>query len=172
MSEVQLVTRKVCLDPEFLDCNIKKHIQDRLKLTLNNECTKEHGYFLNVIKIKKILDNYISTDCRVHDDHRISSNCQNIFIVLFEAETIKPEKDKVLEGIATTILSAGISVTIQNKLKVLIPAPIETLEFDFTTKSYKSDVLTIKQGDKIKVKILNTKYSDKSFKCYGAFVSE
>ena len=171
MSEVQLVTRKVCIDPEFLDYNIKKHISDKLKLSLSNECTKEHGYFLTVNKIIKILDNYISTDCRVHDDHRISSNCQNIFTVLFEAETLKPEKQKVFEGVVTTILSAGISVTIRDKLKVLIPSPINGFQFDLTSKSYKNDTTTIKQGDKIKVKILNLKYSEKSFKCYGSFVS-
>lgn len=169
MSQVKLIKKKVCLEPQYLNANIKKHIIDKLKFLISNECTKEYGYFLNLVKLCKIEDNIISTDCKVFDDHRVTSICQSVFTVSFEAETLRPEIGSVFEGIATTMLSAGISLTIRGKMKVLIPSPIKGYEFDIHTKSYLGKS-TIKEGDKIKVKILNTMYTDKSFKSYGSLV--
>ena len=109
MSEVITLQRKITLESEFLNKDIKKNILNKLKESIVNECNQDYGYFLNIIKLKKIS----SSD--------ISSNCENVFIVEFEAEILKPAVGKKFDGDVCMILLSGIFLDIQNKLKVLIP---------------------------------------------------
>ena len=79
MTTTVILERKICIDSEYIDKNIRNNILLKIKEITNNECSKSEGYFLNIIKIICIKDNYISP------------NCENIFIVEFEAETLKPD---------------------------------------------------------------------------------
>lgn len=162
MTSVIIIQRKICLEPEYLDKNIRSHLLNKLVSSFTNECNKEHGYVLKVNRIINIKDNYIS------------SNCEHIFILNVEIETLKPEIDKELVGTICMIFSGGIFLNVKNKLKVLIP--ITTLceySFDqpnnyFINKSDKEKI--IKQGDELKVLISGMKYSKQNFSCFGKLV--
>ena len=54
MSSLQNIRRRVCIEPEFLVKNYKEYIFKKIKETTDNECSKEHGYFLDVKRITKI----------------------------------------------------------------------------------------------------------------------
>ena len=125
-----------------------------------NECTKDYGYILDVKKVVKIKDNYVS-----------NANCDNIFTILFEADTLKPENGKEYEGIVCMIFAGGIFFNIKNKQKVLIPITnLKEFIFDQTKKQFKKEKVIIKEGDVLNVIITGTKYSKKSFSCFGNLV--
>ena len=151
------------MDPEYLDKNINKNILIKIKDITNNECTKDIGYFINIIKINKIKDNYISP------------NCENIFIVEFEAEILKPEIGKNFKGEVCMIFSGGVFLNIKNKLKVLIPSnSLKEYEFNQIDNCYinKKNNKTINVKDELYVSISGSKYSKKNLSCFGNLIEE
>jgi DNA-directed RNA polymerase subunit E'/Rpb7 len=161
MSDNIIINKKISIESQYLNKNIKDNILKKLKEMLKDECTKENGYFIDIIRINKIKDNYIS------------SNCENIFDIEFEAEILKPEKDKIFEGDICMIFSGGIFVNIKNKIKVLIPLNSLT-EYSFNSKnnSFIKNKKELKQGDIIYVLISGTKYNKKNFSCFGTIVDK
>ena len=163
MTSIVTLERKICMDPEYLDKNINKNILIKIKDITNNECTKDIGYFINIIKINKIKDNYISP------------NCENIFIVEFEAEILKPEIGKNFKGEVCMIFSGGVFLNIKNKLKVLIPSnSLKEYEFNQIDNCYinKKNNKTINVKDELYVSISGSKYSKKNFGCFGNLIEE
>jgi len=161
--DVVNITKKISIESEYLNQNIKENILQKLKENLKNECTKENGYYINILKINKIKDNYIS------------SNCENIFEIEFQAEILKPEYGKIFEGEVCMIFSGGIFVNIKNKLKVLIPfSSLITHEFDTQKNSFKhkKNKDEIKQGNTLFVLISGTKYTKRNFSCFGTLVEK
>ena len=162
MSSTIVIQRKICLEPEYLDKNIKTHLLNKLISSFTNECNKEHGYILKVNRIVDIKDNYIS------------SNCEHIFILNVEIETLKPEIDKELVGTICMIFSGGIFLNVKNKLKVLVPiTTLSEYTFDqanncFINKDDENKI--IKQGDELKVLISGMKYSKQNFSCFGKLI--
>ena len=159
MVTILTIEKKLCLQPEFFDKNIQTHIFNKLKQDLENTCSKEYGYILEVNKVLKIKDNYIS------------SNCENIFVVDLQFTTLKPEIDKEFSGVICMIFSGGVFINIKNKLKVLVP---ESCILDYKFNQYKNifinitdETITIKQGDIVNVIISGIKYSKKNFSCFG-----
>ena len=103
MTSIVTLERKICIDSEYLNNSIKINILKKIKDITNDECSKDIGYFLNIIKLNKIKDNYISP------------NCENVFIVEFQAEILKPDIGKTFKGEVCMIFSGGIFINIQNK---------------------------------------------------------
>ena len=119
-----LIERRICVEHDKLNSDIYKYILEKVKTMTKNECTKDNGYILDVIRITKIKDNYIS-----------NVNCENIFIVEFEVENLKPEIGKQFTGKVCMIFPGGVFLNIKEKQKVLIP--ISTLKdymFDTSKK--------------------------------------
>ena len=81
-----ILERRICIDHKYLDSNIHSYLLEKIKEVTLNECTKENGYILSIIKIVKIKDSYIS-----------NANCDNIFTILFEVENLKPENGNNLK---------------------------------------------------------------------------
>lgn len=163
MSSVVKIERKITLDSQYLTKDIKNHIFNKIKKLIENECTKDNGYFINLIKILRIKDNYIS------------SNCENIFIVEFESENLKPEIGKIFEGNVCMIFSGGIFLNVKNKLKVLIPlTSIPDYEFNQPENVFihKKNKKQIKESDILKVLITGTKYSKQNFSCFGNLIED
>ena len=66
------------------------------------------------------------------------------------------------------IFSAGIFVNIKDIFKILIPLnELKNYVYDNTENKFVKDNKIIKVGDIIKVIIIDTKYSKKSFSCFG-----
>ena len=157
---IAIMEKRVCIDNEYLNDDLYKHILTKIKEITDNECTKEHGYIIDVKKIIRIKDNYIS-----------NVNCDNIFIIEFEAETLKPEIGKRFLGDVCMIFPGGIFLTVKNKQKVLIPiSTLQNYTYVPSDKMFKNDKKNIKEGDNIMVEITGTKYSKQNFSCFGNMV--
>ena len=152
----KVIQKKVYLKYEYLDKNYKNNILTNLIEITKNLCNKEHGYILKINKIIKIKEN------------NITSNGELEFLLDFEADTLYPEKDKIFEGNVCMIFSAGIFVNIKDIFKILIPLnELKNYVYDNTENKFVKDNKIIKVGDIIKVIIIDTKYSKKSFSCFG-----
>lgn len=164
MSTINLIKKRICLEPEYLDSNYKTYLFKKIKDNIQNECNREYGYFINLKKIVKIEDN------------SITSNSEIIFNVEFEVETLLPEKDKEFECIICMIFVSGIFVNVKNKLKILLPiSELSNYSYDhasnsFLSKDKNSKYNSLKKDDVINVKILDLKYSKKQFSCFGKII--
>ena len=151
MTSLQIIKRRVCLEPEFLDKNYKTYLFQKIKDTAKNECSKDYGYFLD-----------------------ITSNSEIVFTVEFEVETLLPIKGKEFEGTICMIFNSGIFVNIKNKLKVLIPiTELSNYTYDsskniFVLKDKEEDIL--KKDSIINICILDIRYSKKQFSCFGKII--
>ena len=160
MTSLIQVERKICLSSEFLNKDYKKHLFNKIQ-KFKNECTKEHGFFININKILKIKDG------------EITSNCENLFKVLFEVESLKPEVGKIFEGTVCMIFDRGIFIIVNNILKILILEDFlkkEGYSFNQPNNSFDKKNLSIKQEDKIKVKLTGVTYTKQNFVCFGVLV--
>lgn len=148
--------RRFCMESKFLSQNLEKHLYEKIETNITNECTKEHGHFIKLVKINGIKDNYIS------------SNCENIFIVSFDIENLKPEVGNVYKGDVCMIYSGGMMINIENILKVFIPvSTLKDYEFIQLSNSFSSKKRKIIQGDIITIELSGVKYSKKKFSCFG-----
>ena len=155
-----ILERRICIDHKFLDSNIHSYLFEKIKEITLNECSKENGYILSVIKIIKIKDNYIS-----------NANCDNIFTVLFEVENLKPENGKQFEGEVCMIFGGGIFINVRKKQKILIPiSNLKNYVFTQSLKQFKNDKTIIKEGDILNVEVIGTKYTKQSFSCFGKLI--
>lgn len=159
MTSILNIETNICVEPYYFNSNIYTHIFDKIKNNLEDTCTKEYGYILEVKKLIKIKDNYIS------------SNCEHIFIVCIEILNLKPEIGKEFEGIICMIFSEGIFINIKDKLKVLVPVSyIKDYKYNqdkniFINNNNENDFF--KQNDKVNVIISGIKYSKQNFSCFG-----
>lgn len=160
---IEILKQRLVIDNCYLEKNLQASIFNRLKEVAENECSKEYGYIIKVIRLIKIVDNYIS-----------NVNSELIFIVEFEAETIKPEINSLYEDEIFLVLRGGIFFHISNKFKVLIP-PNSLCDYTFNAdnKSYvnknDSSIFLVK-GIKCKIKITGIRYMNKKFDCFGELV--
>jgi DNA-directed RNA polymerase subunit E'/Rpb7 len=152
--------KKVCLEPEHLNQQIETHLLDKLNKITKNECSKEHGYILNINKIISINDNYIS-----------SATSQLMFDVTVEANVLKPEKNLEVEGKVFMVFNNGIFIEVIKNFKVLVlKSSLVGYKFDQQTSTYIKNKKVIKNDDKIKVKISGVKYEKKTFCCFGDLI--
>jgi DNA-directed RNA polymerase subunit E'/Rpb7 len=154
-----VIHRNVCLEPRFMDKNIMNHLLAKIKVSTRDECSKEHGYILDV-KTVKIISNNIS-----------SANSDIVLKVEMVADTLKPKEGDIISGKVCMIFQSGIFVDISGKLKILIPlSELAGYELDGTSTHYARGMSEIKKDDIVKVKIKATKYDKRSFSCFGSLV--
>lgn len=157
-----VIEKRICIEQDKLDTNISKYILEKIQKMVKNECTKENGYILDVKRMIEIKDNYIS-----------NVNCDTIFVVTFEVETLKPEVGKHLEGEVFMVFGSGIFINVKNKQKILIP--ITTLKdyvFNSEEKCFIKGEKKIEIGDNLKVVVTGVKYTKHSFHCFGNMIEE
>jgi len=162
-----LIERKICLESKYLDHQIKDHILEKLKRITRNECSNKHGYILDVTRLVKIVDNYIS------------SNSDNVFLIQFEANTIKPVEGLNLKGEICMIFGNGVFVDVKKKLKILVPSSnlndykfVSGEESDFSKSYYIKKSNKLKLGDIITVCVTGVKHENQRFSCFGKLVEE
>ena len=160
---IEILKQRLVIENCYLGKDLQSSIFTRLKEVAENECSKEFGYIIKVNKLIKIVDNYIS-----------NVNSELIFIVEFEAETIKPEIGSIYEDDIFLVLRGGIFFHISNKFKVLIPPnSLDDYTFNADKKSYvnKNDSsIVLSKGEKCKIKITGIRYMNKKFDCFGELV--
>jgi DNA-directed RNA polymerase subunit E'/Rpb7 len=157
---IEILRQRLVIDNSFLGKQLNQFIFSRLKEVAENDCTKEYGYILKVNKLMKIIDNYIS-----------NVNSELVFIVEFEAETLKPQINDIFEDEIFLVLRGGIFFNINNKFKVLIhPNSLSLYHFDTDTKSYVNPTNILVKGTKCKLKITGIRYINKKFDCFGELI--
>ena len=152
--------KRILLESKYLSSDINKYIcQNLIKIT-ENECSKDYGYIIEIIKI---------IDIQEHEIGRV--NFDNIFTVLFEAKILNPVPDTEFDAIVCLIYKDGIFVNIHNKQKMLIPRKnIEEYDFNEVKNRYETKTSQIKLDDKVRVKITASQYRKKSFSCFGTLI--
>ena len=158
--EYKTIQKDIYLQPKFLDKNVLKHIESELGRVMDNNCSKNFGYILEVKEIVHIDENFITnTDSNI------------IFKVEFIAKVLKPEKGDILSGTVCMVFDDGIFFDFRNKQKVLIPkSNLEENGFMFENSLYKKDNEVIEEGSKISAMIIASQYSRKKFSCFGSLV--
>jgi len=162
MTTIVTIEKRVCINPCFLGKKLKYQLFNFLKETTKNECTKENGYIIEIIKINRIINNYIS-----------GNNCEIIFEVEIDTEVLKPEINKIFTDKVCMIFSGGIFIDVKSKFKVLIPlAYLHNLVFDHEKKHFENEKtgFIIKENDITNVKITGIKYSKNNFSCFGELI--
>lgn len=162
MKETKNIIRKVCLDPKYLTKDYKNPLFEKIVKDTTNECSKEDGYILSIIRIVNILDNIIS-----------SANYDIVFTVEIEIEILKPKIGDILCGTVCMIFNKGIFLDVNGKMKVLITIDsLSSYKFDEEKAIYVKETNTIKQGDIINVKIKGIQYTNKEYNSYGEIIEE
>jgi DNA-directed RNA polymerase II subunit RPB7 len=123
-----IITRPVSLPSRFLTSKYKEHLLATIVKHTDNECSLKHGYILQVTGLEQILANGVTT-----------GSSENIFIVNFSADVIKPDIGKVVTGVVCLIFEGGILVSVADRFKVTIPA--HALEDHFDLSSDESEYL-------------------------------
>lgn len=149
------ITTQVVLRPHELS-NIKSIIESKIKKTIGT-CIKEKGYIIIINDIKEKNTNIIS---------RVSGNC--IFNVTHTIFTLKPMIGHIYNVLISDIFKEGIFCEF-NHMKILIPVS-ELSKYSYTNKQFQSDEHVIKQGNRIKIKIKNTRYEEQNYQCIAALV--
>jgi DNA-directed RNA polymerase subunit E'/Rpb7 len=162
--DTTVIEKRICLESKFLNSNYEQHILDKANQDTKNECSQNYGFIIRIIRILDILD---------HEINRV--NADNVFTVKFEAESLKPEPDKIFRGSVCMIYKDGIFINVLDKQKILIPAYTlaDVYDFNLEKNSYvgkddEDDV--IKEGTVLSVKITASQYNNLNFSCFGTIV--
>tara|TARA_B100001094_G_C18193732_1_gene809104 strand:+ start:5356 stop:5847 length:492 start_codon:yes stop_codon:yes gene_type:complete len=162
--DTTVIEKRICLESKFLNSNYEQHILDKANQDTKNECSQNYGFIIRIIRILDILD---------HEINRV--NADNVFTVKFEAESLKPEPDKIFRGSVCMIYKDGIFINVLDKQKILIPAYTlaDAYDFNLEKNSYvgkddEDDV--IKEGTVLSVKITASQYNNLNFSCFGTIV--
>jgi len=150
------IVRRISVPPKLLDYNIKKSIITIAKNLCKKQCSNKEGYILKVQKIHRILDN------------KVSINGDTIFKVEFEADVLKPQKDKIYKGIVCMIFEYGMLVEIKSIMKVLIPMEkLDGFTLSDNNSSLTKEKIEITKGNEVNIEIYDFKYSKHNFNCLG-----
>ena len=158
--------QKILIPYNLINDDIEKNIELKLKLMNFKKCSFQYGYITEIVKIIKIGDNLIDP---------VSSNV--IFEVLFEADTVKPEKDRCFVGKVCSIKhdqpELGVLVDVQNLFKInIIQSYMKNFRYDkascsFVNATNESAKEFVKEGTELEIRILMLQYENKHFKCMG-----
>lgn len=155
------VKENVYLAPDKVNNNLMKNIFDYYTSTYKGKCTQKNGYIIDLIKINRIISNFIS---------RVDFNI--VFEVEFDIIAHIPNVGDIHTCEVFLVFKEGFFAILQN-LKIFVHNnKFPKYSFDYTNSTYinddNGDVLEI--GSIVQVEILGTKYKDKNFSCFGSVV--
>jgi DNA-directed RNA polymerase subunit E'/Rpb7 len=157
---INQIKQKVSIESKYLDSNIRQHILDKLKNTVEGKCTLDNGYIIDIQNIIKLGDNKIGC-----------ANSLVIFDVIYQAITLKPEKGDILCGEVCMIFQQGIFVNVKGKMKVIVPATsMSSYTYNQVKNVFENDDNLISEGIQVNIEIIMTKYEKKQFNCIGRIV--
>ena len=124
--EVATITKRIILESNCIDKQILDHVLNKLNDTVLKDCSREHGYILKILEITRIIEHFIER-----------SNSQNIFVVEFKAEVLKPVEGLRIKANICMVYKDGIFLNIMDKQKMLIPkSNLTEYDFDDTNNMY------------------------------------
>lgn len=156
-----IIERRLCIDARHLNSNFRNSLIDKIREETHTECSEAHGHIISILRIAKIVDNYVS-----------NVNCDVIFTVQFEAETLKPMVGDKLAGSVCMVFDGGVFLDIKNRQKILISRDGLGKDFEYNQlqRVFESKQRTIDVGDILTVEIAGSKYKTNTFCCFGRLV--
>lgn len=157
-----IITKKITLDPSFLNKDIKDNIYKIIEKEFTNKCFKEYGYILKINDIISYSDNIIS-----------NTNSKIIFTVVFDADTLNPKIGDKITGKIFYMDKNCILMNVENKAKVVIPINMMN-EYTYqendkyyikhiVDKDNKTIVKKYNKNDEIEAIITNLRYINNNF---------
>ena len=161
--EVTTITKRIILESKYIDKEIRNHLLNKLNDTVLKDCSREHGYILKILEITHIVEHFIER-----------SNSQNIFVVEFRAEVLKPIEGLRIKANICMVYKDGLFLNIMDKQKMLIPkSNLTEYNFDDTNQIYvhkKIKDKSLKQEDEVEAIITAVGYNSKKFSCFGKII--
>ena len=152
------IQKRICLPYKFLDSSLKDHICNHIKESLGEECSKDHGYILDIQDDIEIVDHEIS---RLKNDL--------IFTVSFKADTLKPQPGDEVTGEVCMIFSDGIFVNIKDKLKILVPSTnLMEYEYNHDENLFSAEGKKIVVGDVVNLVVQASMYNKNKISCFAS----
>jgi DNA-directed RNA polymerase subunit E'/Rpb7 len=109
MHAISILNKNITVEPKHLTKDIKEYIFSELKKKYEKTCCDTEGLIISI-------DHIISIDNIINKD-----SIHITFSVIFQALTIKPEKDMNISFIPTLILSKGIFGKLYDNINFFIP---------------------------------------------------
>jgi DNA-directed RNA polymerase subunit E'/Rpb7 len=155
-----IITKKICVKPNFLDENLNSHILTILKDEYLDKYDDIQGYITDISNVKILENNISSTDSGV------------FFTVQFEAQTMpRPSANDEYEGNIGLIISDGIMVEVHKKIKIFVPVEKMGKDYVFDQKKniflYKKGKSQKKCGDTVRIIVEMVRYENQTFHCIG-----
>lgn len=155
-----ILTKKVILEPEYINNDYKTVILNKLKNKYNDTCDKDNGYILEVINI---------IDCKEECLSR-STNYPE-FTVRFTISNFLPKINNVYSSVINMLSDNYIMCCFNNKMIVFI-------DKNSLSKTHTYNKLGIcwvnintdkilRLNDNVEIKIIEIQYRDKKFICIG-----
>lgn len=159
----------------FIDCTELNSYEQSLQEKIGNlsECDQSCGYILSTNpQSMKILNNTISPDYSGVN-----------FNVEFTAKTLKPKKGRIFHGEICMIISSGVLVDVEEKIKILIPHD-KLVGYKFQEnppqfcrkevgrgkEGVKNSGNILRQFSAIMVRIEDVEYVNRKYNCIGTLV--
>lgn len=155
-----VIEKWITIKPSKLGDNINENIKQQLKKEFILKCDESLGYFTDVKKVYKILDNYIT-----------NSSSDIMCLVKFEADIFRPTVGMIIDDAEILkIYENGILLNAMNIQKILIPSHTLPADCVIENNILKIGEKKLTEHNKMKVKIKAVKYDNKKFNCIGLVV--
>jgi len=128
MHAISILNKDITIEPKHLTKDVKEYILSELKKKYEKTCCDKEGLIISI-------DHIISIDNIINKD-----SIHITFSIVFQAITIKPEKDMNISFIPTLILPKGIFGKLYDNINFFIPETSlkqSGYEFDTDTNSFK-----------------------------------
>jgi DNA-directed RNA polymerase subunit E'/Rpb7 len=128
MHAISILNKDITVEPKHLTKDIKEYIFSELKKKYEKTCCDKEGLIISI-------DHIISIDNIINKD-----SIHITFSIVFQAITIKPEKDINISFMPTLILPKGIFGKLYDNINFFIPETSlkqSGYEFDTDTNSFK-----------------------------------
>lgn len=150
------ITKKVEIEPKFLDANIKQHIFSKLKENEIGKCTRENGYILTIESIIEYKNNIIPI---------VGKNI--LFDVTYKAKVLKPKINDIFDAEVIMIYPHCIYLKKEKVLDILVPSTgMENFEYDTVSGNFKNkEGKLISQEEHISIILTAILYKEKKYRC-------
>jgi len=145
------------IHPRYLSKDWKDNILNLVKTKKNRTISNLTGAILDVVDV--VVDKYLD-----------SFNSKTFANVKYDALSFIPDTNKEYTGVISMILPFGILIESEGLVKIMIqPSNMpEEYKFNRENKTFENGKKCYSKGDKIRFKIMSTKYKTGEINCIGS----
>jgi DNA-directed RNA polymerase subunit E'/Rpb7 len=154
------IIKNITLNVSYINKNIINSLIQKIKKTFTNYCSEKHGYFLKIYDEINILDNFIKND-------------KIIFKVEIIVDNIKPEKNKIYNGVVKMISPDGLFIIVDNVLNILCcKQSLSDFNYNKKNNTYEKNDDIININDIVQVEVIDLLYNNHKYSVFGNFVKK